>query len=329
MQTRQRVLVVLGLLVSAFFLFLAFRGLHPEEFVGYLRDINGGTVVLAGGVYFGAVALISWRWQFFLRSVQYVPLTRLIQKVAVGYMGNNVYPLRAGEALRIFLLQRQDGVPVFRATTTVIVERIFDGLVMLGFILVGLSLSGAQSPVIQTVVSVALPLFGVGILVFFILARLPHPTKRLVASVAQFLPHTLGQWLVRLSDEVLNGLGVLQNPLHLVGAILASIASWMVEAFVYWMVMGAFSLDLGYPVALLVVGTVNLAGLIPASPGQFGVYEYFASSVLVAVGVPQSQALSYAIVTHITIWLPVTVVGFAFLAYYGLGLNALQQAQKL
>ncbi len=44
----------------------------------------------------------------------------------------------------------------------------------------------------------------------------------------------------------------------------------------------------------LVVGVVNLAGLIPASPGQLGVYEFFASTVVIAVGIGEVQALAYA-----------------------------------
>lgn len=93
--------------------------------------------------------------------------------------------------------------------------------------------------------------------------------------------------------------------------------------------MWAFGLELGYPVALLVVGTVNLAGLIPASPGQVGVYEFFASAVLTAVGIAQNTALAYAIVVHIVIWLPVTLVGFFFLVQYGLGWRAISNASEL
>ncbi len=103
----------------------------------------------------------------------------------------------------------------------------------------------------------------------------------------------------------------------------------MIEASVYWMVMFAFDLNLSYAVALLVVGTVNLAGLIPASPGQLGVYEFFASTVMRAAGVPNNQALAYAVVVHIVIWLPVTLVGFYFLARQGLGWSAITRARDL
>lgn len=72
---------------------------------------------------------------------------------------------------------------------------------------------------------------------------------------------------------------------------------------------------------LLTVGVVNLAGLIPASPGQIGVFEFFVSLVLIAVAVPDTVAHAYALVVHVVIWLPVTLVGFFFLVRQGFGLG--------
>ena len=80
---------------------------------------------------------------------------------------------------------------------------------------------------------------------------------------------------------------------------------------------------------LLTVGVVNLAGLIPASPGQIGVFEFFVSLVLIAVGVADTEAHAYALVVHLVIWLPVTLAGFAFLVRQGLGWGAITHAREL
>jgi uncharacterized membrane protein YbhN (UPF0104 family) len=91
----------------------------------------------------------------------------------------------------------------------------------------------------------------------------------------------------------------------------------------------AFDLHLDFATLLLVVGAVNLAGLIPASPGQLGVFEFFVVVVLTSTGTPEPQATAYALVVHLVIWLPVTLVGFILLARYGLGWNALVRARDL
>jgi len=79
----------------------------------------------------------------------------------------------------------------------------------------------------------------------------------------------------------------------------------------------------------MTVGVVNLAGLIPAAPGQFGVFETFVIAVLTGVGVAQGLATAYAFVVHMVIWLPVTLVGFYFLTRRGLNIGALTDQRQL
>lgn len=335
MRGGKRWIVGLGLLVSLFFLFMAFRGLHPEQFLASLQGVNIPLLLIGAGVYFGAVAVIALRWQYLLRPVQLINLFPLAQIVCIGYMGNNVYPLRAGEALRIFLLRRNHQMPVARATTTVIVERVFDGLAMLAFIFVALLLIDIEAGAVDKVATFAAPLFLLAILVFFVMAAKPDWLRWLTGIFIGLLPRKLS--LTRklhdvaehLSEDIIHGLEALRSPLNLAGAVLSSFVSWGIEASVYWLVMHAFGLNLPYPAALLVVGTVNLAGLLPAAPGNLGVYEFFATAVLTGVGVAYDRSLAYAIVVHIVIWLPVTLAGFFFLARMGLGWSAVAHAQEL
>lgn len=325
----RQIFVIIGVLISIFFLYIAFRGLQPDAFFDSLKEINPFLLALGAVTYSLAVTVIAWRWQFLLRAVKPVPLFPLAQIVAIGYMGNNVYPLRAGEALRLFLLKRNHEMPIAGSAMTVVIERVFDGIVMLSFIMIGLLFVDVTSEQIQLVINIAAPIFVVAVIIFFALAMFPKTLRAIIVKIAGFLPEAVETIVMKLSEGILVGLGSLRSPIHLIGAIVTSYATWAIEAGVYWIVMQAFGLELGYPVALLVVGTVNLAGLIPASPGQVGVYEFFASAVLVAVGVAQNTALAYAIVVHIVIWLPVTLVGFFFLIRYGLGWSAISGANEL
>ncbi len=319
-----------GLLISAIFLWLALRELHPAEFISNLRQVSVGLLLLGAVVYFAAVAVIAWRWRFLLKAVCVIPLPSLTSVVCIGYMGNNVYPLRAGEALRVFLLKRDHEVPVGATATTVLVERIFDGLVMLSFILLGLMLSDIESAEVQAVASFAAPIFVIALIIFLALASQPQLLRRLLAGLVRYLPERAGVVLTELGGDMVDGLAGLRSPADLAGAVVASFVTWAIEAVVYWIVMFAFGLDHSYWVALLVVGTVNLAGLIPASPGQFGVYEYFVALVMTAAGTSSTtDALAYAIVVHIVIWLPVTLVGFVLLVRRGLGWSAISHADRL
>ncbi|MCA0454125.1 MAG: flippase-like domain-containing protein [Chloroflexi bacterium] len=318
-----------GIVISLVFLWFAFRNLNPAEVWEQIQQVNVGWLIAGALVYFIAVTIISLRWRFLLRSTQPVPLTTLIPLVLIGYMGNNLYPFRSGEILRVILLQRNSGIPVARAATTVIIERVFDGLVMLTFIAVSLLFVDVQVTQIRSIAMVATPIFLTAVVVFFVLAAQPNLLRRILHIMGRILPSRIHTIMTRLADEVIEGFQALRSPADLAGAVICSYGSWMVEAVVYWMVSLAFGLDVGYPVMLLTVGVVNLAGLIPASPGQIGVFEFFVSLVLVAMLVPEAEAHAYALVVHVVIWLPVTLAGFAFLVRQGLGWGAVTHAREL
>ena len=315
----KRILIGIGLLISLVMLFFTFRDLQPEQFWDSLRQVNVPLLLLAALIYFLAVAVIALRWQFLLRAVKRIPLVSLTQIVAIGYMGNTVYPLRAGEALRAWLLRRGHQVPFVRAIATILVERVFDGLVMLAFVLLGLLLVDVQSSEVKAIATVTAPLFVGAMLVFFFLAAQADRWRRLVGFLLKLLPQRPAAFIGGVSEDILVGLEGLRSPLDLLGAAASSFLTWAIEASVYWIVMFAFGLELSYPLALLMIGTVNLAGLVPASPGQIGVFEFVISAILIAVGIPAATAAAYAVVIHIIVALPVTVAGFACLVYQGLG----------
>ncbi len=201
---------------------------------------------------------------------------KLFRLVCITYMGNNVYPLRSGEVLRVVLLQREQGVPMAAGGVVALTERIFDGIVMLTFVLVSLVTLNVASPDLRRVALITAPIFIAALLVFFALALKPNILRRLIALVSRVLPGKLGALVEKLGEDVIAGLEGLRTPRDLAGTVFFSYASWMLEASTYWIVSLAFNLNVPYTAMLLVVGVVNLAGLIPASPGQFGVYEYFA-----------------------------------------------------
>ncbi len=323
---KKRLAFTAGMAISAAFLFLAFRGLQPDQFWSNLRDINLIYLLMAAFVYFIAVVIIALRWQFLLRAVKLVPLKALSQLVFIGYMGNNVYPLRAGDALRIALLRRNHQVPLMRSTTVVVIERLFDGSVMLGFILFSLLFIDLQSTTIESIIAVTVPLFAATMLVAVFLAANPNLMRSFVQLALRILPQSPGSVVARISEDVIAGLEGLRNPLYLVGAVISSIVTWSIEAGTYWLVMFAFGLELNYAVALLLVGAVNLAGLIPASPGQVGVNEFVVITILTSLSLPVATATAYAVVAHLVIWFPPTVVGFVLLVRQGMGWADIREA---
>lgn len=331
MTGKRRLAVLLGVLVSLIMLWAAFSGLNPAEVIASLRSANIPLLLVAVVLFFVSLVVITWRWQFLLRAVKPVPFGDLCQLVTIGYMGNNIYPFRSGELLRILLLRRGYDIPMARSATTIVVERIFDGLVMLSFIIVPLAFLTLpnSTPEVQTAANVAAPIFIGALATFLFLAAQPNLLRRLTQFVVKLLPVRLRQLVTDLAEEVISGLEGLRNVRDLSGTVFASFLTWIVQTWVYWVVALAFGMDIPYLAMFPVVGIVNLAGLLPASPGQVGVFEFFASRMLIGFGIPETQATAYALLVHIVIWLPPTVLGFYFLVRRGLGWSAVVQASQM
>ena len=98
-----------GILISGIFLYLALHGLKLNEVWEHVRGANYWWLVPSVATYFVAVWVRTWRWDYMLRPLKHIPVRRLFPVVVIGYMGNNVYPFRAGELLRSYVLRRREG----------------------------------------------------------------------------------------------------------------------------------------------------------------------------------------------------------------------------
>src|SRR5512143_594454 len=112
----------LGIVISIVFLYYALRGLELNKVGEYLRSANYWWLVPGVAVYFLAVAARTWRWHYLLRPLKPIPLGRLFPVVVIGYMGNNIYPARAGEVIRAYVLKRNESVSISASLATILVE---------------------------------------------------------------------------------------------------------------------------------------------------------------------------------------------------------------
>ncbi|NDJ51578.1 MAG: flippase-like domain-containing protein, partial [Chloroflexi bacterium] len=115
-------MLAIGLAVSAVFLYLALDGLNLREVWINMQTANYIWLIPGVLVYFGAGWARTWRWHYLLRPIKAINLRDLFPVVVIGYMGNNVYPFRAGEVIRAWVLKRNEDVAISASLATIIVE---------------------------------------------------------------------------------------------------------------------------------------------------------------------------------------------------------------
>ncbi len=322
--------LLIGIAISAFFLWVALRGLRLESVVEILQHGTYWWLVPSVAVYFLAVGARTWRWQYMLRPLKFISLRRLFPVVVIGYMGNNVYPFRAGEVLRSYVLRRREDVPMSASLATVIVERVFDGLVMLMFVFAALPLAPLPNDNIRTVVILASVTFFGALIFFLALAAMPERAMRMIEIITNaFLPIRVRQPTLELATRFLEGLESLRNVRDVIMIFVTSIVIWLLETVKYWFVMQAFDFEVTFFALMLMNGVVNLATTLPSAPGYVGTFDAPGIAVLEMYGVEAAIAIAYTLVLHAALWLPITLLGIYYMIRGQLGWSDFGRATQV
>ena len=311
--------LLLGVGISALFLWRALGGLQLGAVWQDIRGANYWWLIPSVLTYFVAVWARTWRWDYMLRPLKRISLRRLFPVVVIGYMGNNVYPFRAGELLRAYVLRQREGVPVSASLATVIVERVFDGLVMLVFVFVALPIAPLPSDEIRGLVVIASVAFFAALLVFFALAAMPGRAFQVIHwVVTRIMPARIRPPLLDFTRRFLDGLESLRSFRNVVMIFLTSVVIWLLETVKYWFVMHAFDFQVSFFALMLMNGVVNLATTLPSAPGYIGTFDTPGIEVLKLYNVPAVVATAYTLVLHAALWLPITLLGLVYMLREGL-----------
>ncbi|MBC8262620.1 MAG: flippase-like domain-containing protein [Anaerolineales bacterium] len=302
----------LGLIISAIFLYIILSHMELAQVWLALKTARYWWIVPGVAVYFFGVWARTWRWHYLLRPMLPVPLARLFPVVCIGYMGNNVYPARAGEVIRAYVLKKNEGVSISASLATIVVERIFDGVIMLLFVFFSLPFVPMQQWLKQVVVFASLLFFG-ALAIFFVMAISPQRSQVVYNwLIKRLLPGRFHEQARGLLDRFMEGLQCLRSGRDVLMIFVTSLVIWLAETVTYWFVMHAFDFSVSFYVLMLMNGVVNLATTIPSSPGYVGTFDATGIAVLATYGVNYEVATAYTLILHAALWFPITALG----AYY-------------
>jgi uncharacterized protein (TIRG00374 family) len=320
----------IGVAISLFFLFLAFRNENFDDITAALGKVQYWALLPALGFFFVGVWFRAVRWSILLAPLrQGVPATRLFQVLCIGYMGNNVLPARLGDVIRVYVVSRKEGVSKSATLATILVERIFDGLTMIGFLAVS-GLFITLNATLTNTLQIFSIVFLVGLLAFIFLAASPDRIATLVqlllgrSPLGRVIPEALHARALHITAAFVEGLGVMRSWTGVLSVMGLSFAAWSCEATMYY-IIGNWGFGLmqanppGGPMPIhaytMTTAAANLSTLVPSSPGYLGVFDGVAKLVLTQLfHLDGSLAISYAVILHATLLFPVTFLGLYFVS---------------
>ncbi len=299
----------------------ALRGVDLQA-VG--AEFRRADLVVLLGLSLPAYVLVVWlravRWRHFTDSVAPMPRGALFRAVAVGFMANNLFPLRMGEFVRSWYLGRERGVAPASILGTVILERVVDTLMVILLALVVVLALGGQGS--STWTRGLLLLLPVALLPFAGIAWLkvaPDQVLAIASAVTRPLSTRVRSVLLSQLERFGEGLGALSGGSHLFWIAFHTASIWLVASTIP-MVAGflALGVDFGTPLdnlaaAWMTLAAVGIAVALPSAPGFFGLYHSACRLVFERFGIPAELAVALGTLLHAVFWVSLTVLGFAVL----------------
>src|SRR5688572_17968703 len=265
----------IGLALTVLLLWWAF---HDVEWTEVWHDVRLADPLLV------LVAVTTGTMVFPLRAIRWrpildpiapkIPYGQLWRATAIGMMANNILPARAGELVRAYVLSRETTVPFSAAFASLVVDRVFDALIVLLLLVAAMLDPRFPSDISATtyagtgillVVAAGLALYAI---VFF-----PDRLIRLYEIFARRVAPRFEERGRVLLRSFADGLSVLRHPGRFLAVFWWALLHWLVQALAFWIMFRAIGITAPFTAALFVMGLIVIGVAAPSTPGFFGPFE--------------------------------------------------------
>lgn len=304
---------IAGLLVSAVFVYLAVREADLSESLRVLGTAQPALLAAGTLVYLSGIPARTQRWRLILRAQRELPWRKVLVPLTVGHMANNVLPARTGELYRAHFLGRRVRMSRSGVVGSIVVERAFDGLMLVFVILLTFALFPEEgligaAAILTAAFFVALAL---GLLIY---GRTSERMNRGLELGLRLLPHRLREFVWRRLERFLLGIrSFLKTGEGILEVGLYTALIWAIEAGAIAFVVLAFGLGIPPGAYLLVFALASLSTTLPSGPGYVGPYQYAFVLALGTFAVSSESALAVSVAAQAVLLGSVTLIGLALL----------------
>jgi len=332
---------LIGLAIAFGALYYTLRNVSMEELAASLKDAE--LIYTLPGLVLMILSYVTraYRWQILLRPFKQIPVKEIYSPMLIGFMGN-ILPARAGEFLRAYLVGKKHNITFSGAFSTIIVERLFD-LVMLLVLFVWVFVFNSEmfDPNLTfSGISVQSMAIGFGrvcfILVFgllafmFLLAWQEAKVKSWIGWVIRPVPEKWQDKILFMVGEFALGCQIVKDKTALMQIILLSALTWFLIVAMYYPFYYAFDLQTKTLASVLIL-TVMVCILITVLPTPAFLGSYNAG-VMIALheimGEAEVTAVSFGIMVWAASFLVVFVGAFYFILSDHLSVKSLMQAEE-
>jgi glycosyltransferase 2 family protein len=316
---------VVGILIGLGSVAILLRQVDLKQSLNALGRLSGPFLVVPLAVFFLNLPLRAWRWHLIFSTSQRPTLGACLTVLGIGNLANFLLPGRAGDLARCVLIGSSGSLTESsRALATLAVEKVLDGLALIGMVLFAIWAIHPPHWVIQ-LTRIAVLIFGGALLLLVLLryqtrALIPHIRNAFRRMHLSFLEERFDGLLTSFAD----GLSSVGSANQMLTLLALTAAIWTTEAVLVWGLAGALGLTLSLKSAVVASATLGLGLMIPAAPGGLGTYELFGTEAFQLGGIAASSALALTVVIHAWVFVANIALGMCLLAIKGISLTQLR-----
>ena len=311
--------VWLGLLISALFGYLALRHVDPARMWLVIRSADPALYALVILLNVFQYVIRAWRWRILIEPIKKTALSSRLYALTIGFAANCIFPVRLGEIIRANCLGQREHISASSTFGTIVVERIFDGLTLLLFLMIGLM--GTSFPEEWNSVGASLRATGVFLFVAYLLLisfligfkLKAKPFLNLLDRLLFLVPRTFRSRIIEVVWNFSLGIVMPRDPTQWVLVAFYSLLLWSSSLCQIKLVELAIHLRLPLISPFLVMAMASFGVMIPSAPGFIGTFHLSVQYAYLFYGIGKEEGLSAAILLHAAFFFPTLILGlFAF-----------------
>ncbi len=334
MKTRSKTLISLA--IGALFVYWFAHKLDWAEVWTETRKADLGLLALAVSLFVGTYFVRVLRWRALLAPLAKPSLKALFRATVVGFSALFVMGRAAEMIVRPAVLSVKEKVHPSASYATVMIERVFDMVMVVFFFAANLVFLQYASTDAE-----AMRLFGwikgtgvlllvaaiAGIYGLSVFRRRRKGALGYLEQRMNWLPRPVKRGMMSLLLHISEGLSVLHDARGLTQTLSYTVLLWLMVSVAHLLVVRAFDIpyaQVPFTGAVFVMGLSMLGSVVPTPGGATGPFHAATAAALAFLGVAGMKAASVAIVLHLVIFAPATLFGMVYILRDGLSLARLR-----
>ena len=316
--------IIIFIAVSLCGLYFAFHNIDFEILYDRLLKVDLIKFSLSISILMLACIFRSKRLQYIVSPIDdRITLHHLFSSTMIGYFGNGILFFRLGEVLKAYSISQGNRISTSESFGVIMLERIIDALTVLILLLISLIWLPTQNSKINYWIT-AFTIITILFTLLIVVLRKINWEKFIMSFT--FVNERIRTSLLGIVQKIFDGIDTIKNTNHAKGILFSTIFMWTCYYFmtvwllescqIYLVPSGAF--------IVLIMGAIIIA--VPALPGGLGTYEAgITYTLMLLYFLTKDEALTYAIVSHASNYIPFLGVGSIYFIISGLRISDIKK----